>query len=53
MEELLCKVFEILAPSPSEASLYDVDTTFKASSVVRIITGKIIIETVSAPDNNE
>ena len=39
-----------MAPSPSEASLYDEGTTFKDSSVVRIITGKIIIDNVEVFD---
>ena len=47
------KVWNLVAPSPSDASLYDGGTTFKASSVVRIITGKIIIARVKDPAISE
>ena len=47
------KVWNLVAPSPSDASLYDGGTTFKASSVVRIIRGKIIIESVKEPAISE
>ena len=49
----LYKVWNLVAPSPSDASLYDGGTTFKDSSVVLIITGKIIIERVNDPAKSE
>ena len=49
----LYNVWNLVEPKAKDASLYPSGTVFKASSVVLIITGNIIIATVRAPDNIE
>ena len=42
-----------MRPSARLPSLYSIGTVFRLSSVVRIITGRTIIESVREPDNKD